>query len=111
MSRLATRWTLFLVVAVCASLAAGVLAWDWYSVVSPEEFANAHYVGRDTCAKCHQQQYNLWHGSDHDRAMEVHAVVAVHRELKVGVVEAHAAGEGVAKVALVNRPCRVGRPR
>ena len=29
------------------------------------------YVGRETCAKCHQPQYELWLGSDHDRAMEL----------------------------------------
>jgi tetratricopeptide (TPR) repeat protein len=70
MSRLATRWTLFIAVAVCASVAAGVLAWDWYSVVPPEAVANAQYVGRDSCIKCHQSQYERWHGSDHDRAMD-----------------------------------------
>ena len=70
MSRLATRWTLAVAVAVCASVAAGVLAWDWYAVVPPEAVANAHYVGRDSCIQCHQPQYELWHGSDHDRAMD-----------------------------------------
>jgi tetratricopeptide (TPR) repeat protein len=70
MSRLATRWTLFVTVGLCASVAAGVLAWDWYTVVPPEAVANAQYVGRDTCIKCHQPQYDLWHGSDHDRAMD-----------------------------------------
>jgi predicted CXXCH cytochrome family protein len=71
MFRPATRWTLLIAVAGCAIVAAGVLAWDWYSAVSPEDFANAQYVGRDTCMKCHQAQYDLWHGSDHDRAMAV----------------------------------------
>src|SRR3954452_2252526 len=70
MSRLATRRTLFIAVAICASVAAGVLAWDWYSVVPPEVVANAHYVGRDACIKCHQPQYDRWHGSDHDREMD-----------------------------------------
>jgi tetratricopeptide (TPR) repeat protein len=69
MSRLATRWTLLYSVVGVVLLAAGVLAWDWYSVVSPDEIANAQYVGRESCAKCHQAQHELWHGSDHDRAM------------------------------------------
>jgi tetratricopeptide (TPR) repeat protein len=53
------------------------LAWDWYSVVPPEEIANAHYVGRDTCAQCHQKEHSLWLGSDHDRAMEIASEASV----------------------------------
>ncbi len=70
MSRLATPRTLLIAVAACASLAAGTLAWDWYRVVPPNVVAGAQYVGRETCIKCHQQQYDLWRGSDHDRAMD-----------------------------------------
>lgn len=70
MSRLATRWTFLAVVAVCALVAAGVLGWDWYATVPAEVVDNAQYVGRDTCIKCHQPQYDLWYGSDHDRAMD-----------------------------------------
>jgi tetratricopeptide (TPR) repeat protein len=70
MSRLATRWTFLAVVAVCASVAAGTLGWDWYKTVPAEVVDNAQYVGRETCIKCHQPQYDLWHGSDHDRAMD-----------------------------------------
>jgi len=55
-----------------AALAAGAaLAWDWFSVVPPEAVANARYVGRQTCAECHQPEHALWLGSDHDRAMEL----------------------------------------
>src|SRR5689334_24999597 len=70
MSRLATRWTFFAVVAVCATVGVGLLSWSWYATVSREEIANAQYVGSQTCIKCHQPQYDLWHGSDHDRAMD-----------------------------------------
>ena len=28
------------------------------------------YVGRDSCIKCHEKEYNLWKGSDHDLAMQ-----------------------------------------
>jgi hypothetical protein len=71
MSRVATRWTILLVVVIGASLAAGVLAWGWYSSVSPEQMASAAYVGSQTCATCHQPEHELWVGSDHDRAMDL----------------------------------------
>src|SRR6266478_6130680 len=70
MSRLATRGLLLFPLAFCGIPPAGVLAWDWYSVMPADVIANAHYVGRDSCIKCHQPQYDLWHGSDHDRAMD-----------------------------------------
>ncbi len=30
----------------------------------------ADYVGRDSCITCHQKEYRLWKGSDHDLAMQ-----------------------------------------
>jgi tetratricopeptide (TPR) repeat protein len=51
--------------------AGAALAWDWYSVVPPEAVANGQYVGRQTCAECHQAEHKLWLGSDHDLAMEL----------------------------------------
>jgi tetratricopeptide (TPR) repeat protein len=54
-------------VAVVASLA----AYDWYMVEPPGAMARATYVGRATCAKCHQPEYRLWRGSDHDLAMDL----------------------------------------
>lgn len=30
----------------------------------------AHFVGRQTCARCHQAQHALWRGSHHDLAMQ-----------------------------------------
>lgn len=70
MSRLATRKTLFAGAAVLATIAAGVLACDWFSTIPPDEVANATFVGSNTCAQCHQQQHKLWMGSDHERAMD-----------------------------------------
>ena len=62
----------FLVALLAGAVVAGsVLAWDWFAVVPPEVVANGHYVGRNTCAECHQTEHNLWLGSDHDRAMEI----------------------------------------
>src|SRR5688500_17755987 len=54
-----------------AVMAAAVLAWDWFSDFPPGALAEARYVGRTTCADCHQTQHKLWLGSDHDRAMEL----------------------------------------
>jgi predicted CXXCH cytochrome family protein len=52
-------------------VAAAALAWDWFTVLPAEAIENARYVGRSTCAECHQSQHQLWLGSDHDRAMEL----------------------------------------
>jgi len=59
---------------VCAVLLALFAMWvgvDWY-VAYPLD-APTRYVGRQSCAKCHENQMRSWHGSDHDRAMEVPA--------------------------------------
>ncbi|NOY43245.1 MAG: tetratricopeptide repeat protein [Planctomycetes bacterium] len=42
---------------------------DWY--VSIPADAKATYVGRESCARCHEAEQKSWHGSDHDRAMEI----------------------------------------
>jgi len=55
-------------------LLTGFVAWaaaDWYRTVPVDALKNAHYVGRETCIACHQTEYELWKGSDHDRAMEL----------------------------------------
>jgi len=31
----------------------------------------AEFVGGKECISCHQNEYNLWKGSDHDRAMSL----------------------------------------
>lgn len=49
-------------------LLCGWLAFDWWSVL-PDDVA-ATYVGRQRCIECHQQEYRLWQGSDHDLAMD-----------------------------------------
>ncbi|MCK5068845.1 MAG: hypothetical protein KAR16_15450, partial [Bacteroidales bacterium] len=35
-----------------------------------EELA-AEYMGRESCKTCHEKEYNLFQGSDHDLAMDV----------------------------------------
>ena len=71
MRRLASRWKLPWIAAIVALGATSVLAWGWYDTVPAQVAANPTYVGRETCAKCHQPQYQLWQGSDHDLAMTV----------------------------------------
>jgi tetratricopeptide (TPR) repeat protein len=62
----------WLLVAAAVILVAGsAVAWDWYDAVTPDEVADGRYVGRQTCAECHQAEHKLWLGSDHDRAMEL----------------------------------------
>lgn len=49
-----------------------VAAWcaaDWY-VAYPKD-AVSTYVGRKSCASCHQTELARWQGSHHDRAMEL----------------------------------------
>ncbi|MEO2047872.1 MAG: hypothetical protein ABGX16_15040, partial [Pirellulales bacterium] len=56
---------------VCSLLGLLLAGWamaDWYFGL-PEE-ATARYVGRQTCADCHQEQTKLWTHSHHDLAME-----------------------------------------
>ena len=38
------------------------------AVISSED---SDYVGRQSCVPCHQKEYNLWKGSDHDEAMQI----------------------------------------
>ncbi len=42
---------------------------DWYSALPAT--ATARYMGRDSCVQCHTTQGEQWHGSHHDRAMEL----------------------------------------
>src|SRR5215510_16421042 len=50
-------------------LAAGAYLWaDWYFGL-PDD-AVATFVGRQSCAQCHQQQHDAWQGSHHDLAMD-----------------------------------------
>lgn len=65
-----SRRALVVLLALIASLAIGSwLLADWYYGVPPE--AKATYVGRNSCVECHQQQFDKWHGSPHDKAMDL----------------------------------------
>ena len=47
----------------------GYLLADWYQAKPLN--AEARYVGRQSCIECHQPQATLFHGSDHDLAMDM----------------------------------------
>lgn len=49
----------------------GYLMADYHRGAPPEAMAHASYVGRETCASCHQQQVDLFVGSHHDKAMDI----------------------------------------
>ncbi|QDU91371.1 Tetratricopeptide repeat protein [Pirellulimonas nuda] len=52
-------------------LVVGGVWFDWYSAAPEDALAKATYVGREACAKCHQQELTEWTGSHHDHAMEL----------------------------------------
>src|SRR5689334_14851370 len=61
----------FLAIAVLfvLSLLIAVAVWaDWYFGL-PDD-AQANFVGRQTCAECHQAQHDGFKGSHHDLAMD-----------------------------------------
>ena len=54
--------------AALVALGAVLLTLDWW--IALPEGLTADYVGRDVCIECHQEEYDLWAGSDHDLAMD-----------------------------------------
>ena len=62
------------------ALAAVVVFADWLVAHPPD--AQAKYVGRNTCAECHQEQYHTWTGSHHDLAMDLATAETVLFPLK-----------------------------
>ncbi len=62
------RWIL-LIICTVVLLSGLAVAADWFVTIPADE--KATYVGRQTCAKCHQPQHTAWAGSDHDLAMDL----------------------------------------
>ena len=58
----------FLCVIGLFGLAGGYVAWDWWHCLP--DSVQPEYVGRQSCASCHEQECRLWEGSDHDLAMD-----------------------------------------
>lgn len=69
-ARAATRRPWFVAAAILLGFASWAAA-DWYRAAPPEALRQAKYVGRDSCIACHQAAAAEYHGSDHDRAMEL----------------------------------------
>ena len=62
--------------AIAATLAVGTFAiWAWWSsgggIDRQKLAASPQYVGRQSCASCHQEQMKGFEGSHHDRAMDL----------------------------------------
>lgn len=53
-----------------ATVAALLLAADWWLCLPDEAAQSATYVGRKVCAECHEKELDDWTGSDHDLAMD-----------------------------------------
>ncbi len=60
---------LILIAIVLVVIVAGYVAADWYSTVDAKE--GRKYVGRASCADCHQKQCEEFVGSHHDLAMDL----------------------------------------
>lgn len=69
MKKLRPALLLPLLFALVAVLVVGAAAYEWLNGL-PED-ARARYVGGAACIDCHQEQYELFDGSHHDRAMDV----------------------------------------
>src|SRR3954447_9639067 len=74
--RVSRRTAVVAVVIAAAAIVAGGLAFQfltgWRSASSGGSFATtaATFVGSETCAGCHRAQAQLWHGSQHQLAMQ-----------------------------------------
>lgn len=61
---------LLILVCLLVTVGGGLVA-DWYSARSVDSLDHTSYVGRNTCAECHQKQHQQWTGSHHDLAMQL----------------------------------------
>jgi tetratricopeptide (TPR) repeat protein len=55
---------------ILLTLAALLLAADWWICLPEGAMESATYVGRQVCAECHEKECKEWTGSDHDLAMD-----------------------------------------
>jgi tetratricopeptide (TPR) repeat protein len=55
----------------------------------PIEQGTSTFVGTEKCAPCHRKQYDEWHNSHHDRAMEVADATTVLGDFNNAVFEIH----------------------
>lgn len=64
------RGSLTVALVLLPVLAAAWAAVDWWFAWPANALEDARYVGRETCAECHARETELFHGSDHDLAMQ-----------------------------------------
>lgn len=64
-----TKQRILMVTLILLGFVLAALAADWFAALPPGRTAS--YVGRNSCAKCHQTQVEHWTGSDHDLAMDL----------------------------------------
>src|SRR5688572_30283235 len=64
-----TRFRPWLAIVLPLALAAAAVGADWWKAEPPD--APRSYVGRQSCAQCHEQQLKDWTGSHHDLAMDL----------------------------------------
>jgi len=69
MVRFSRWWRLILLPPLLLLIAGLWLLLDWWIVVPPDHPLT--FVGREECRRCHAEEMDLWHGSDHDLAMDV----------------------------------------
>lgn len=60
------KW--FLLISVLLVACGGFVFLDWWLTVP--DTVPVTYVGRESCKSCHEAEYRLWEGSDHDLAMD-----------------------------------------
>ena len=76
-----------LIVLLVSIVVGGYLLADWYRQ-SPSE-VQATYSGRDSCIQCHQTEAALFHGSDHDLAMDLASEDSVLADFQDQSIEHH----------------------
>lgn len=82
--RLKNIVVIVILIAICI---VGYLLADFYRD-SPEQ-TEARYVGRDSCVDCHTTQAALFHGSDHDLAMDLATDESVLASFEDQTIEHH----------------------
>ncbi len=81
------RWAALLVLVTLPILAGGLVLADWWTVLPND--AQATYVGRQSCIQCHKGQYEAWHGSPHDKAMDHATAETVLGDFNDATLENH----------------------
>ena len=82
-----SRNVVIAIILLCLIVAGGYLLADYYR--ETPDMAEASYVGRSSCIDCHQEQAELFHGSDHDLAMDLATDETVLADFEDQSIEHH----------------------